>query len=88
MPIAPVHFVTPADERDCNSSFNHQDLKSWIVGTQHGVERKHLVHYLNEFVSRFNRRKTPMAAFQSLLSLAAVHRPTTYNQLYGPESTG
>ena len=64
------------------------NLKSWLQGTHHGVEHKHLPHYLNEYVFRFNRRRTPMAAFQSLLGLASVHRPTTYDSLYASESTG
>ena len=34
--------------------------------------------YLDEFAFRFNRRHTPMAAFQTLLGLASgVHGPTT-----------
>jgi transposase-like protein len=64
------------------------NLKNWLVGTHHGVGKKHLPNYLNEFVFRFNRRKTPMAAFQSLLGLAGHHQPTTYKMLYGPEATG
>jgi transposase-like protein len=43
---------------------------------------------LDEFTFRFNRRRTPMAAFQSLLSLTGAHEPTTYKMLYGSESTG
>ncbi|MGH7751482.1 MAG: IS1595 family transposase, partial [Gemmatimonadales bacterium] len=66
--------------------FTH--LKTWIWGTHRGVSRKHLPHYLNEFVFRFNRRRTPMAAFQSLLGLTGQHGPTTYNGLRGAESTG
>ena len=64
------------------------NLKTWIDGTHHGVSRKHLPHYLNEYVFRFNRRRTPMAAFQSLLGLTGQHEPTTYKMLYAPESTG
>jgi len=64
------------------------NLKSWIDGTHHGVSQKHLPHYLNEYVFRFNRRRTPMAAFQSLLGLTSEHGPTTYKMLYAPESTG
>lgn len=34
-------------------------LKRWMLGTHHGrVEETHLVSYLNEFVFRFNRRKS------------------------------
>ncbi|MCP4901712.1 MAG: IS1595 family transposase [bacterium] len=64
------------------------NLKNWLKGTHHGVSRKHLPHYLNEYVFRFNRRRTPMAAFQSLLGLTGQHEPTTYKMLYAPESTG
>ena len=64
------------------------NLKTWLKGTHHGVGRKHLPHYLNEFAFRFNRRRTPMAAFQTLLGLAGQHTPTTYKMLYGGESTG
>jgi len=64
------------------------NLKTWLLGTHHGVGRKHLPHYLNEFVFRFNRRHTPMAAFQTLLGLAGQHTPTTYKMLYRGESTG
>jgi len=64
------------------------NLKTWLRGTHHGVDPKHLQAYLNEFVFRFNRRRTPMAAFQSLLGLASTHGPTTRNMLYGSESSG
>ena len=64
------------------------NLKTWLRGTHHGVEPKHTQAYLDEFVFRFNRRRTPMAAFQSLLGLAAVHGPTTRDRLYGSESSG
>jgi transposase-like protein len=66
--------------------FTH--LKTWVWGTHRGVSKKHLPHYLNEFVFRFNRRRTPMAAFQSLLGLTGQHRATTYRGLYDAESTG
>lgn len=66
--------------------FSH--LKTWLWGTHRGVSNKHLPHYLNEFVFRYNRRRTPMAAFQSLLGLTSQHEPTTYKMLYGAELTG
>ena len=46
------------------------NLKTWLNGTHHGVDPKYLQNYLDEFVFRFNRRKTPRAAFQTLLGLA------------------
>ena len=47
-----------------------------------------LPEYLNEFVFRFNRRRTPMTAFQTLLGLTSEHQPITYKMLYRGESTG
>src|SRR3954463_14235115 len=64
------------------------NLKTWLLGTHHGVGAKHLPHYVDEFVFRFNRRRTPMAAFQSLLGLSTQHAPTTYQMLYAAEPTG
>ena len=61
------------------------NLKTWLAGTHHGVGHQHLQAYLDEFTFRFNRRRTPMAAFQTLLGLGAQRPPTTYNQLYGVE---
>jgi transposase-like protein len=64
------------------------NLKTWLRGTHHGVGHQHLQAYLDEFTFRFNRRRTPMAAFQTLLGLGSQRPPTTYNQLYGVELTG
>ena len=57
------------------------NLKTWLMGTHHGVGRKHLPHYLNEFVFRFNRRRIPMAAFQTLLGLGTVRASTPYDSI-------
>ena len=45
------------------------NLQQWLVGTHHGVSRGQLQVYLDEFVFRHNRRRTPAAAFQTLLGL-------------------
>ena len=47
-----------------------------------GYEHRPLVLavYLDEFVFRHNRRRTPMAAFQLLLGLGAHQSPATYDQ--------
>lgn len=59
------------------------NLKAWLLGTFHGVSRKHLQAYLNEYVFRFNRRRTPLAAFQTVLGLATnVEKWPTYDELY------
>ena len=64
------------------------NLKTWLKGTHHGVGAKHLPHYVDEFVFRFNRRRAPMAAFQSLLGLTSGHAPATYKMLYAAEPNG
>jgi transposase-like protein len=57
------------------------NFKAWLHGTHRDVSREHLQVYLDEFVFRHNRRRTPMAAFQTLLGLAADRPPTTYRQI-------
>lgn len=57
------------------------NLKTWLQGTHRGVSPQHLPVYLDEFVFRHNRRRTPMAAFQTLLGLGALHEPTTYRDI-------
>lgn len=57
------------------------NLKTWLHGTHRAASPKHLPVYLDEFVFRHNRRRTPMAAFQTLLGLGALHAPTTYHQI-------
>jgi len=54
------------------------NLKSWLQGTHPGVSGEHLQVYLDEYTFRFNRRRTPMAAFQTLLGLQSQQQPTTY----------
>jgi hypothetical protein len=49
--------------------------KVWALGVYHGLRRKHLLSYLDEFVFRFNRRRTRHAAFRSLLGIPAGHPP-------------
>src|SRR3974377_1169422 len=59
------------------------NLQQWLVGTHHGVSRDQLQVYLDEFVFRHNRRKTPMAAFQTLLGLGTERKPTKYEEIRG-----
>jgi ISXO2-like transposase domain len=62
------------------------NLKVWALGVYHGLRRKHLQCYLDEFVFRFNRRRTRHAAFRSLLGIAAAHQPLSYKMLISPEA--
>jgi hypothetical protein len=55
--------------------------KQWLIGTHHGVSRGQLQVCLDEFVLRHNRRKTPMAAFQTLLGLGTARNPTPYDKM-------
>ena len=59
------------------------NLKTWLIGTHHGVSPQHLQAYLNEYTFRFNRRGTPMAAFQTVLGLAKGRMGPTYEGIYG-----
>ena len=61
------------------------NLKSWLQGTHHGVSPKHLQPYLDEFAFRFNRRRTPMAAFQTLLGIGSQVPTVTYKMLCASE---
>ncbi len=64
------------------------NLQQWLLGTHHGVSRDQLQVYLDEFVFRHNRRKTPAAAFQTLLGLGAGRKPTKYNEIRGASDLG
>lgn len=57
------------------------NLKTWLNGTHHGVEPKYLQSYLDEFVFRFNRRNTPMAACQPLLGISTQKAPLSLPEL-------
>lgn len=63
------------------------NLKTWLNGTHHGVEPKYLQSYLDEFVFRFNRRNTPMAAFQTLLGISTQKPPLTWRELVNRSQT-
>jgi len=61
------------------------NLQQWLIGTHHGVSPAQLQVYLDEFVFRHNRRKQPMAAFQTLLGLGTGRKPTPYKLIRGAE---
>ena len=64
------------------------NLKTWLRGTHHGVSKQHLQAYLNEYTFRFNRRKTPMAGFQTVLGLSSQRLGPTYKGLFGVAKDG
>ncbi len=60
------------EETDASLPMMHvacANLKTWLLGTHHGVSPQHLQAYLNEYVFRFNRRFYPMTPFHSVLGL-------------------
>lgn len=64
------------------------NLKSWALGVYHGLRRKHLQRYLDEFTFPFNRRRKRHAAFETLLGIATRRKPITYQMLIAPEPAG
>ena len=50
-----------------------------------GVEPKHPQSYRDEYVFRYNRCKTPMAAFQNVLGISAQKKPGTLHEPMLPE---
>ena len=63
------------------------NLKTWALGVYHGLRRKHLQSYLDEFVFRFNRGRARHAASRSLLSIGLMTKTVTYKMLIRPEPT-
>jgi len=62
-------------------------LKRWLLGTHQGaVSEKHFQAYLDEYVFRFNRRKSAKSGllFYRLLECAMNVKPVTYNDLVNP----
>ena len=57
------------------------NAKRWFTGTLYGVRRPHLQRYLDEFVFRWNRRRSFSSAFDRLVQLAAHLRPATFRDL-------
>ncbi len=59
-------------------------VKRWLLGTHQGsVDNAHMIHYLNEFVFRFNRRQSRSRGmlFYRVLGLAIEHGPVRYQDL-------
>lgn len=74
----PAHIAMPGVHRIAALS------KRWLLGIHQGaVSEKHLDYYLDEYVFRFNRRKSKARGllFYRLLQQAVKTGSTTYNQL-------
>ena len=64
------------------------NLKTWALGVYHGLRPKHVQAYLDEFVFRFNRRRSRHAAFRALLGHALRAKPVTYKMMIQPDPAG
>lgn len=74
----PAHVALPAVHRVASL------FKRWLLGThQGGIAEQHLDAYLDEFVFRFNRRKSRRRGllFYRLMCLAVEATPTTYERI-------
>jgi hypothetical protein len=54
------------------------NLKRWAKGVFHGLRKRHLQRYLDEFVFRWNRRRHMCSAFDTLLGIGVRLAPATY----------
>lgn len=77
-----AHVVLPRVHRVFSN------FKTWALGVYHGLRHKHLQAYLDEYVFRFNRRRTRHAAFRSILGIGARIKPATYKMLIAPDPRG
>ena len=57
------------------------NAKAFITGTYHGLDKKHLQRYLNEFCYRFNRRKFHLQQFNRTLLACIVGSKLPYAEL-------
>jgi hypothetical protein len=77
----PAHITMPGVHRVAAL------IQRWLLGTHQGaVQPAKLDHYLDEFVFRFNRRKSSSRGmlFYRLLEQAVVTSPVTYKQVVNP----
>jgi len=59
------------------------NVKAFIGGTYHGLDKKHLQRYFDEFCYRFNRRKFEAQLFNRLLLACIQGVSITYRQIIG-----
>ena len=62
------------------------NLKRWGLGTFHGFRAKHMDAYLNEFVFRWNRKRSFQTAMDALLGIGQKLNRTTYRDIVGDTS--
>jgi len=78
------HIHEVFDEASRNLHWLHtiiSNAKAFINGTYHGLDKKHLQLYLNEFCFRFNRRYFTGGIFDRLVTAAAAAPKITLAEL-------
>jgi hypothetical protein len=60
----------------------------WAPGTYHGLRRKRIEAYLNEFVFRFNRHFYQHVSFETILGTASRRGGTGYWDIVGRRRAG
>jgi hypothetical protein len=55
--------------------------KRFLLGTYHGINRKHLQKYLDEFCYRYNRRFKENRIYESLINACVMGFPISYPAL-------
>ena len=75
-PFLPEIFVTSESKNDrFLINYSLVIFVAFVLGTFHGVSRKYLQNYLDEFCYRFNRRLKESELHQSLLRACVSTRP-------------
>ena len=57
------------------------NFKGFLIGTFHGVSKRYLQEYIDEFVYRFNRKHWKKQLAHRLLTAAAEHEPAPFRLL-------
>ncbi len=83
-----VHEARPVKQRKAHLLLPHvhtyiSNLRSFILGTHHGLGEMHLQQYLDEFCYRFNRRKRKSELFDRLLLACLEKEETPFCALVG-----
>jgi transposase-like protein len=71
----PAHEILPWIHRVFSN------LKRWSLGVYHGFRRKYLDAYLNEFVFRWNRRRSYYSTFERIIGISVARTPMTCRNL-------
>lgn len=86
-----VHIVKQIDKpEEASKKFPRvhrvfSNLKSWLIGTHRFVSKKHLQNYLNEYIYRFNSRRDPIGAFNTVLKSAIFTPARTFDEFIKPK---